>query len=96
MTFTDNILLAGQIALALTAIGTLVVIIVKYTVLKPIKKYIDQATYQIQPYANGGRSLADVARAVNSINERLDGLQARIQVIETQVCNPSKAKTKKA
>lgn len=95
MTFTDHILLAGQVALALTAIGSLILIIVKYVVVKPIQKYIDQATYQIQPYANGGKSLADVAQATKLIKERLDGLEVRISVIEHQICKPVRVKKQK-
>ena len=44
----------------------------KWLVVNPLKAYIKEQTYPIQPTANGGRSLPDVARAVDRIEKRLD------------------------
>ena len=44
----------------------------KFLVVNPLKTYIKDQTHPIQPTANGGRSLADVAMAVNRIEKRLD------------------------
>jgi hypothetical protein len=44
----------------------------KILVVNPLKSFIKEQTHPIQPTANGGRSLADVARAVNRIEQRLD------------------------
>jgi hypothetical protein len=44
----------------------------KWLIVVPLKNYIKEQTHPIQPTANGGRSLADVARAVNRIEQRLD------------------------
>lgn len=44
----------------------------KFLIVTPIKNYIKEHTYSIQPTANGGRSLPDIARAVNRIEQRLD------------------------
>lgn len=44
----------------------------KWLVVTPLKNFIKEQTYPIQPNSNGGRSLADVARAVNRIEQRLD------------------------
>jgi uncharacterized oligopeptide transporter (OPT) family protein len=63
---------AGQIAGALIAILTLGGILVKWGIVKPIKAYIDQMTYSIQPHANGGKSLPDIANAVHRLEEKLD------------------------
>jgi hypothetical protein len=41
---------------------------VKWVVLKPLKLYIDQATAQIAPNANGGRSLNDLVDKVDDLN----------------------------
>lgn len=38
----------------------------------PIKNFIKEQTYPIQPMANGGRSLPDVASAVARIEQRLN------------------------
>jgi hypothetical protein len=69
---TNVIIGAGQVAFAIGSILTLGGIIVKWTILKPIKNYIDAATYPIQPHANGGDSLPDVIKALKRLDEKLD------------------------
>ena len=64
---------AGQAATAVIAIITLVSILVKYALLKPIKLYIDQATKQIAPNANQGRSLNDLVDKVDDLKTMLVG-----------------------
>lgn len=44
----------------------------KWLVVNPLKAYIKEQTYPIQPTANGGRSLPDIARTVDRIEKRLD------------------------
>jgi hypothetical protein len=44
----------------------------KLFIVTPIKNYIKEQTYPIQPTANGGRSLPDIARTVDRIEKRLD------------------------
>lgn len=68
---TESIILWGQVAGAVGAILAVVGLIVKWTVLKPLKVYIDQATYPIQPGANGGSSLPDVAKRVEQLHGML-------------------------
>ena len=68
----STIIHLGQIAGALIAILTLGGILVKWGIVKPIKAYIDTMTYSIQPHANGGNSLPDVAKAVRRLEEKLD------------------------
>jgi hypothetical protein len=53
------------------SIGILTVL-VKWFVVNPLKNFIKEQTYPIQPTANGGRSLPDIARAVDRIEKRLD------------------------
>lgn len=67
-----NIILAGQYAGAVIAILTLLGLIIKWAVVKPIKIYIDQATYQIQPGTNGGLSLSDLHKKVSEIKDLFD------------------------
>ena len=64
---------AGQAATAVIAIVSLVGLLVKYALLKPIKLYIDQATKQIAPNANGGRSLNDLVDKVDDLKTMLVG-----------------------
>lgn len=78
------ILTAGQYAAAISAILALLGIIVKFGILKPIKAYIDQATYAIHPDANGGKSLPDVICTLARIETKLDFLEDRIIKLETK------------
>lgn len=54
-----------------TSLG-IIAVLGKWLVLNPLKAFIREQTYPLQPHANGGRSLPDVARAVNRIEQRLD------------------------
>jgi hypothetical protein len=66
-----GLLLAGQYAAALLTILTLLGVFIKWAILKPIKLYIDQATAQIAPNANGGRSLNDLVDKVDDLTTML-------------------------
>ena len=44
----------------------------KWLIVNPLKNFIKDQTYPIQPTANGGRSLPDIARTVDRIEKRLD------------------------
>jgi hypothetical protein len=86
------ILELGQYAAAITAILILAGIAIKWAIVKPIKTYIDQATYQIHPLSNGGRSLNDVAQTVNRIELRISDVDNRLIAIEELVTKPTRAK----
>jgi xanthosine utilization system XapX-like protein len=60
---------AGQVAGSLIAILTLLGMIVQYAIVKPIKSYIDKMTREIQPTANGGKSLPDLVAKVHDLKE---------------------------
>lgn len=62
-----TLIMLGQIAGACLAIGTALALGVQWLVLKPIKLYIDSATYPISPDANGSLSLPDAIRTINEI-----------------------------
>lgn len=59
----------AQYAAALMTIAGFVGMFVKWAVVKPIKLYIDQATAQIAPGANGGRSLNDLVTKVDDLKD---------------------------
>lgn len=59
----------GQGSASLIAILSLVGILVKWGIVKPIKTYIDLKTYNIQPDSNGGSSLNDLHVKVNDLKE---------------------------
>lgn len=44
----------------------------KWFIVNPLKSFIKEQTHPIQPTANGGRSLPDIARTVDRIEKRLD------------------------
>ena len=67
-----TIIQAGQYAGALIAIFTLLGMFIKWVVVKPIKSYIDTATAQIAPNANGGRSLNDLVTKVDDLKAMLN------------------------
>jgi hypothetical protein len=82
----------GQYAGAIMAILILVGTAIKWGIVKPIKSYIDQATYQIHPQANGGRSLNDVAQTVNRIESHVKELDYRLNSIEELVTKPTRTR----
>jgi len=57
----------GQGAAAILTIVTLLGLFIKWAIVKPIKAYIDHATYPINPNANGGKSLPDLINSVNDL-----------------------------
>ena len=62
---------AGQVAASLIAVATLFGMFIKWAIVKPIKLYIDTATAQISPTANGGRSLNDLVDKVDDLTTML-------------------------
>lgn len=59
----------GQVAASLVAVATLFGLFIKWAIVKPIKIYIDTATAQIHPKANGGRSLNDLIDKVDDLKD---------------------------
>jgi hypothetical protein len=76
-----NVLLTiAQYAAALMTIAAAVGMFVKWVVVKPVKLYIDQMTYPIQPNSNGGKSLPDL---INSVEEVKGLLNKHLQEHDT-------------
>ena len=78
----ENIILSGQIAGAIGAIIGTVLLILKYAFYKPLVKIIKDVTQQIQPDANGGKSLADVASGVLRVERKLENIGKRVAHLE--------------
>jgi F0F1-type ATP synthase membrane subunit b/b' len=85
---TNTIIMAGQIAGALSAIGAVVFVIVKYVVVKPIQNYIDLRTHQIQPNSNGGKSLPDIALGIQRVERKVESLNKRVDALENTLKVP--------
>ena len=79
---TEEIIMAGQVAGALSAIGGVVFIIAKYAIVKPITNYIDARTVQIQKNTNGGRSLSDVALGIARVERKIEVISKRVEILE--------------
>ena len=82
----------GQYAGAIMAILILAGTAIKWGIVKPIKSYIDQATYPIHPAANGGKSLPDIANTVNRIESHVKDLDYRLNSIEELVTKPTRTR----
>ena len=86
------ILELGQYAAALSAIAVLLGMFIKWAIVKPIKAYIDTATYALNPNANGGKSLPDLINTVNRIESSVKDLDHRLNSIEELVTKPTRNK----
>lgn len=82
----------AQYAAALVTIGTAFALTVKWVVIKPIKAYIDHATYPISPGANGGMSLADANKSLKRIETKIDDIDDRLIQVENLVTKPTRPK----
>jgi hypothetical protein len=65
MTLIESLTVVSLSIGILTVLGKLFIV-------TPLKAYIKEQTHPIQPTANGGRSLPDIARTVDRIEKRLD------------------------
>lgn len=72
----------GQVLTAILAGVGLLGVLFRVLVLVPLKAFIKDQTYPIQPTANGGRSLPDIALGVEAIKLRLDSIERRVMRLE--------------
>lgn len=72
----------GQVVSAILGAVTLLGLFVRFIVLLPLKAYIKEQTYPIQPNANGGKSLPDIADTVRRIDHRLESIERRVIRLE--------------
>lgn len=79
----------AQYAAALVTIGTAFGLVVKWVVIKPIKAYIDHATYPLQKDSNGGWALPDAIKTLNRIEVKIDDIDDRLIQVENLVTKPT-------
>ena len=72
----------GQVVSVVLGIASLLGLFVRYFVLFPLKAFIKDQTYPIQPTSNGGNSLRDVADTVRRIDHRLESIERRVMRLE--------------
>ena len=82
----------AQYAAALVTIGTALGMTIKWAIVKPIKAYIDHATYPISPGANGGLSLADANKTLTRIEAQMYKIDDRLVQVENLVTKPTRTK----
>lgn len=82
----------AQYAAALVTIATAFGIAIKWAVIKPIKAYIDHATYPIQKTSNGGYALPDAINSLKRIESKIDEIDVRLEQVENLVTKPTRAK----
>lgn len=68
----------GTIATALGILG----ILGRWLILTPLKSFIREQTYPIQPTSNGGRSLADVAKVTTETHTLVTSLISQVDRVE--------------
>lgn len=85
MSFED-ILFAGQVAAAISAFFILGGYVIRWFVVPPLEKMISEKTEQIQPNANGGKSLPDVALMLGRLSQQIDTMDKRLSTVETKIC----------
>lgn len=64
---------------------TIIIVLGKWLVVLPLKNFIAEHTYPIQPNANGGKSLPDIARTTIEIKAMLDSLSHQVDKIEDRL-----------
>lgn len=61
---------------------TLVTTLGRWLIVAPLKRYIEQQTHPIQPNANGGKSLPDVAVAIARVETKLDNVESWLTKVD--------------
>ncbi len=82
----------AQYAAALITIATALGLTIKWVFIKPLKLYIDQATYPISPKANGGKSLPDAIKTLERIENKICDIDGRLLQVENLVTKPTRQK----
>ena len=82
----------AQYAAALVTIGTALGLTIKWAIVKPIKAYIDHATYPLQKDSNGGWALPDAIKTLNRIEAKICEIDDRLVQVENLVTKPTRQK----
>lgn len=81
MTIQDKAAIVGIISTCFS----LAIVLGKWLVVIPLKNFIQEHTYPIQPNANGGKSLPDIAKTVIEIKTLLDGVNYQLNKVEDRL-----------
>jgi hypothetical protein len=75
----------GAVAAAITAILLLGGLVFRHLVYRPLVRLIDDRTREIQPTANGGKSLPDAVRILQNLERRQSVIATKIDAVEAQL-----------
>lgn len=84
----------AQIVSVVLGTTTFLSIIGKFFIMNPMKAFIIKMTYPIQPHANGGKSLADVATTVTAIDVKVGNVEAWLSKVDDRLINHIEQHTK--
>lgn len=85
MSVADLIKEWGAVAAAITAILLLGGLVFRHLVYRPLVRLIDDRTREIQPTANGGKSLPDAVRILQNLERRQSVIATKIDAVEAQL-----------
>ena len=72
--------------IAITVGGlTIVTTLGRWFIVAPLKRYIAEQTHPIQPDANGGKSLPDIAVAITRVETKLDNVDSWLTKVDQRL-----------
>ena len=72
----------GALAFDVTVITGIFGAMIRWFILKPLDRRIKEATKQIQPGANGGKSLTDANKKIDRLEEKFEKFDERFERVE--------------
>jgi len=76
--------IASWIGISVGAL-TIVTTLGRWFIVAPLKRYIAEQTHPIQPDANGGKSLPDVAVAIARVETKLDNVDSWLTKVDQRL-----------
>lgn len=64
---------------------TLATTLGRWLIVNPLKTYIEKMTHPIQPDANGGKSLPDVAVAMARVETKIDNVESWLTKVDSRL-----------
>lgn len=76
--------LAHWVAITVGAL-TIVTTFGRWFIVAPLKRYIEEQTHPIQPNANGGKSLPDVAVTLGRVETKIDNIDSWLTKVDARL-----------
>jgi hypothetical protein len=68
----------------------------RWFIVAPLKRYIEQQTHPIQPNANGGKSLPDVAVTLGRVETKIDNIDSWLTKVDARLIEHLKDHSKES